>query len=409
MSHLHGLRNAAFNAAVIVAALGYFVDIYDLILFSVVRVPSLTSMGLLPEEITSQGLFLLNMQMAGTLIGGVLWGVLGDKKGRISTLFGSILLYSLANTLNAFVINVEQYAVLRFIAGIGLAGELGVGITLVSEVLPKDQRGYGTMIVAGIGVTGALLANLVAKLDWRTAYIVGGIMGLALLLLRIKVVESDMFSNVKNSHHKKGSLLQLISTPHLLKRFMLCILIGMPTWFVVGILVTLAPEFAKAHGITEKISGGDAIAWCYAGLAIGDFFSGWLSQVYKSRRKVMFQFLAFNAFCSIAYLLFPFNTALSLYWWIFVLGISVGFWAIFVTIAAEQFGTNLRATVATTVPNIARGSLNIISIAFAALIPMIGMKYSALCVGLACTIIAILSVIPLEETFGKDMNYVEVS
>ncbi|MBM4150636.1 MAG: MFS transporter [Ignavibacteria bacterium] len=409
MSHVNGLRNAALNVAVIVAALGYFVDIYDLILFSVVRVPSLASLGLLPEDITKQGLFLLNMQMAGTLIGGVLWGVLGDKKGRISTLFGSILLYSLANTANAFVTNVEQYAVLRFIAGIGLAGELGVGITLVSEVLPKDQRGYGTMIVAGIGVTGALLANMVAKLDWRTAYIVGGIMGLALLLLRIKVVESEMFSNVKSSDHKKGSLLQLLSSPHLLKRFLLCILIGMPTWFVVGILVTLAPEFAKAHGITDSISGGDAIAFCYAGLAIGDFLTGWLSQVYKSRRKVMFQFLAFNAFCSIGYLMFPFTSSVALYWWIFVLGISVGFWAIFVTIAAEQFGTNLRATVATTVPNIARGSLNLISVAFAALSPMIGMKYSALCVGIACTIIAILSVIPLEETFGKDMNYVEMS
>jgi MFS family permease len=334
---------------------------------------------------------------------------LGDKKGRISTLFGSILLYSLANTLNAFVTNVEQYAILRFIAGIGLAGELGVGITLVSEVLPKDQRGYGTMIVAGIGVTGALLANMVAKLDWRTAYIVGGIMGLLLLLLRIKVVESEMFSNVKSSEHKKGSLLQLLSTPHLLRRFLLCILIGMPTWFVVGILVTLAPEFAKAHGIQDSISGGDAIAFCYAGLAIGDFLTGWLSQVYKSRRKVMFQFLAFNAFCSIAYLLFPFTSSAALYWWIFVLGISVGFWAIFVTIAAEQFGTNLRATVATTVPNIARGSLNLISVAFASLAPVIGMKYSALCVGVACTLIAILSVIPLEETFGKDMDYVEIS
>lgn len=407
MSHIAGLRNSAMNAAVIVAALGYFVDIYDLILFSVVRVPSLASLGLLPEQITSQGLFLLNMQMAGTLIGGVFWGVLGDKKGRISTLFGSILLYSLANTLNAFVVSVEQYAILRFIAGIGLAGELGVGITLVSEVLPKDQRGYGTMIVAGIGVTGALLANMVAKLDWRTAYIVGGIMGLALLLLRIKVVESDMFSNVKKSDHKKGSLLQLLTTPHLLRRFILCILIGMPTWFVVGILVTLAPEFAKEHGITEKISGGDAIAFCYAGLAIGDFLSGWLSQVYKSRRKVMLQFLTFNAFCFIGYLTIPFSSAMMMYWWIFILGISVGFWAIFVTIAAEQFGTNLRATVATTVPNIARGSLNIISVAFAALIPMIGMKYAALCVGLACTAIAIISVLPLEETFGKDMNYVE--
>lgn len=394
------------NAAVIVAALGYFVDVYDLVLFSVVRTPSLVSLGLPQSEITSQGLHLLNMQMLGTLIGGLFWGILGDKKGRISTLFGSILLYSLANLANAFVQNIDQYAILRFIAGIGLAGELGVGITLVAEVMPRETRGYGTMVVAGVGVTGAILANLVAKTDWRIAYIVGGIMGMALLLLRIRVVESKMFSKVSTNKIARGNVMMILRSPALLKRFILCILIGMPTWFVVGILVTLAPEFAREKGL-QGITGGDAIAFCYGGLAIGDFLSGWLSQRYQSRRRVMREFVAFNGICAVGYLFLPFDSAFMLYGWIFLLGVSVGFWAIFVTIAAEQFGTNLRATVATTVPNIARGSLNLISAVFAALIPMMGIRFSALCVGLACTAISLFSINPLAETFGKDMDYVE--
>jgi len=321
-----------------------------------------------------------------------------------------ILLYSIANIANAFVQTVDQYAILRFIAGIGLAGELGVGITLVSEILPKETRGYGTMIVAGIGVTGAILANFVAKFDWRIAFFVGGIMGFSLLLLRIKVSESSMFSDMhaqKSSTIKKGSFVQLLSTPALLKKFLYCILIGMPTWFVVGILVTLAPEFAKQHGINSGITGGDAVAFCYAGLAIGDFLTGWLSQKYQSRKRVMMEFLVFNIICVFGYLLLPFTSVAIFYGWIFLLGISVGFWAIFVTIAAEQFGTNLRATVATTVPNIARGSLNIISLSFAALIPLLGMKFSALGIGIACTAIALLALIPLKETFAKDLNYTE--
>lgn len=406
----HQSKHIMFNAAVIVAALGYFVDIYDLLLFSVVRIPSLVALGIPSSEITSKGLLLLNVQMAGMLIGGIFWGILGDKKGRVSTLFGSILLYSIANIANAFVQTVDQYAILRFIAGIGLAGELGVGITLVSEILPKETRGYGTMIVAGIGVTGAILANFVAKFDWRIAFFVGGIMGFSLLLLRIKVSESSMFSDMhaqKSSTIKKGSFVQLLSTPALLKKFLYCILIGMPTWFVVGILVTLAPEFAKQHGIMSGITGGDAVAFCYAGLAIGDFLTGWLSQKYQSRKRVMMEFLVFNIICVFGYLLLPFTSVAIFYGWIFLLGISVGFWAIFVTIAAEQFGTNLRATVATTVPNIARGSLNIISLSFAALIPLLGMKFSALGIGIACTAIALLALIPLKETFAKDLNYTE--
>src|SRR5678815_49497 len=134
--------------AVIVAALGYFVDIYDLLIFGIVRADSLKSIGIAPDAQLGPTQLILNTQMIALLLGGILWGVLGDKRGRISVLFGSIILYSLANIANGFVHTVPQYAAARFLAGLGLAGELGGGITLVSESLDEKTRGHGTTIVA---------------------------------------------------------------------------------------------------------------------------------------------------------------------------------------------------------------------------------------------------------------------
>jgi len=355
-----------WNPAVIIASLGYFVDIYDLVLFSIVRKPSLMALGLAGPELLSKGLMLLNIQMFGMLIGGIFWGVLGDKKGRISILFGSIILYSIANIANGFVTSVEMYAVLRFFAGIGLAGELGAGITLVAEILPKETRGYGTMIIATIGIMGAILANFVAKeFDWATAYFIGGGLGIMLLILRIFVYESGMFAAVKEQPVERGNFLSLFTKWDKFRRYMHCILIGAPTWFIVGILVSLSPEFAEALGVQGKIDAGNAIAYCYAGLTLGDFASGMLSQYLRSRKKAMLTFLLLNCACIITYFQLHGVDAQVFYWFIAFVGFSSGYWAIFVTIAAEQFGTNLRATVATTVPNFARGSLNLISLTFA--------------------------------------------
>ncbi|RSK49455.1 MFS transporter [Hymenobacter rigui] len=404
------------SAIVVVAALGYFVDIYDLILFSIVRVASLKDLGITdPDQITNQGLYLINMQMTGMLLGGILWGVLGDKKGRLSVLFGSILIYSLANIANGFVQTIEQYAWLRLIAGIGLAGELGAGITLVSETLPKEKRGYGTMIVATVGVSGAMLAYWVGdKFGWRNAYFVGGGLGLALLALRVGVYESGMFEQAKKSEVERGNFFALFTNGPRLTRYLKCLLIGVPLWFVVGILITLTPEFGKALGITGPVTAGLGVFWCYFGLVFGDFASGTLSQLLRSRNRALQVFLVFCAVMVGVYLFGLRGASPTAFYAVcFVLGIAVGFWALFVTVAAEQFGTNLRATVATTAPNFARGSVVLLVPIFQYLAAALGQPGtpnrigSGAVVGGVSLLIAFWAVSTLPESFGKDLDYVE--
>ena len=404
-------KSTVFTAAVIVAALGYFVDIYDLILFSIVRVESLKDLGITAAtEVTNQGLFLINMQMGGMLVGGMLWGILGDKKGRLSVLFGSILLYSLANIANGFVQSVEQYAWLRLIAGIGLAGELGAGITLVSESLPKEKRGYGTMVVATVGVSGALLGYWVGhRWGWRNAYFVGGGLGLALLLLRVSVFESGMFRQVQaQAGVARGNFLSLFTNPARLGKYLRILLIGVPLWFVVGILITLAPEFGRALGLTGEVTAGLAVFWCYFGLVFGDFISGALSQLWHSRNKALQLFLVFCAVLVGVYLFGIKGASPTVFYAVcFVLGISVGFWALFVTVAAEQFGTNLRATVATTAPNFARGAVVGLVPAFKYLSGVLGFLAGAAALGALTLLVAFWAVSTLPESYGKDLDYVE--
>lgn len=393
---------------VIIAALGYFVDIYDLVLFSIVRVPSLKSMGLAGQELIDKGVFLLNMQMAGMLIGGIIWGVLGDKKGRLTIMFGSIFIYSVANLANGLATSLPVYAVLRFIAGIGLAGELGAGITLVSEVLHKSVRGYGTMIVASVGVSGAILANFVAKaFEWRNAFFIGGGLGLLLLVMRVSVAESGMFSEMKNQQVRSGNFLALFTDSGRFFRFANSILIGVPTWFVVGILITFSPEFAKALGTTGPVSAGNAVMFCYLGLVFGDFASGMLSQLLRSRKKVVFVFLALTVLGVAVYFLQGSVSPAGFYGVCAFLGFASGYWAIFVTIAAEQFGTNLRATVATTVPNFVRGMVVPITLLFQWARQQFGLEEGAVAVGILCLAVALCSLYRLEETFHKDLDYFE--
>ena len=398
-------------AIVLVAALGYFVDIYDLILFSIVRVASLKSLGVPDAQMLDTGVLLLNMQMGGMLLGGILWGILGDKKGRISVLFGSIFLYSLANILNGFVNSIELYALLRFIAGVGLAGELGAGITLVSEVMPKTKRGYGTMIVASIGVMGAVAAALIVELtEWRTSYFIGGGMGFAILILRFGVYESGMYNSIKEaSHVGKGEFIKLFTDKGRFLKYLYCILIGLPLWFVVGILITFSPEFGKSFGIVEPISAGKSIMFCYIGLVFGDIFSGTLSQVLKSRKKVLYIFLTATLACICIYLFLNSSSSFYFYAVCILMGIAVGYWVIFVTNASEQFGINMRSTVTTTVPNFIRGSVIPLTIVFQALKPALGIKYAAFGISVVSIIIAIWATSKLEETYGKDLDYTEIT
>ena len=395
---------------VIVAALGYFVDIYDLLLFSIIRVESLKSLGVPETNLLNDGVYLLSAQMGGLLVGGLLWGILGDKKGRISVLFGSILIYSLANIANGFVTTVEQYALLRFIAGVGLAGELGVGITLVAEILPKEIRGYGTSLVAGVGMLGAVLAYFVTEfVEWRTAYFIGGGMGLMLLFMRVRVFESGIFTKIKEKAISKGNFFQLFSSGKQFFKYLRCIMIGIPVWFVAGILMTFSPEFGQALNLDGPIEAGKAVMWEYIGLTIGDISSGVLSQYFGSRKKVVLLFILLASFLIVVYLFVPLHSTVIFYTLCVCLGFAAGYWALFVTIAAEQFGTNLRATVATTVPNFVRGSVIIITPLFVFFKDQFGILPGAGLVGLLAIITALLGLWKMEETFGKDLNFVEES
>jgi MFS family permease len=400
--------------AVIVAALGYFVDIYDLLLFSIVRKQSLTDLGIVGAEQMERGLLLLDLQMIGMLIGGILWGVLGDKKGRLSVLFGSIITYSIANLANAFVPTLEWYAVCRFIAGIGLAGELGVGITLVTEIMPKEKRGYATTIVASVGITGAVLAGVLAEyFSWRICYVIGGVLGLSLLALRIGVTESGMYKNQNTNTHSKGDFLALFKNGKRFVKYMRFILIGLPVWYIVGILITFSPELQKVAGIQGSITAGRAVLFCYAGLSLGDMLSGAISQWLKSRKAALYIFWTLSVLGSLLYYFLKDLTPTQFYVLSFFCGFTVGSWVIFMTVAAEQFGTNIRATVTTTVPNFVRGAVVPMTALFHFLQGWLtesgngNMLDAALLTGALVLGMAVWAISGLTETYGKDLDYIE--
>lgn len=393
---------------VLVAALGYMVDMYDLFLFSIVRVPSLKALNLSGESILEEGLMLLNLQMAGLLIGGVVWGILGDKKGRLSVLFGSILIYSIANIANGFVTNINQYAILRFIAGFGLAGELGAGITLVTEILHKKIRGYGTTLVATMGVLGALLAYVIAYLfDWRASYIIGGCLGLVLMVSRIKVFESGIFLRLKEKQVKRGNILMLFNNKTRLLKYVTSIVIGMPIWFVTGILITFSPEFGQAMGLDQPVDAGKAVLFTFGAQVAGNIVSGTLSQYFQSRKKVILIFMLLSFAFVVIMLLFPVQHITLFYLLCACLGFGSGYWTLFITVAAELFGSNLRATVATTVPNFVRGTIIPLTALFVLAKSSAGVLHGALIVGSATYAVALLALFYLEETFKKDLNYTE--
>lgn len=393
---------------VIVAALGYFVDIYDLVIFSIVRVESFRDIGIPEAQMRLDGEYVLNMQMGGLLIGGIFWGIIGDKYGRIKVLFGSILLYSLSNIANGFVNDIHSYAIIRFIAGIGLAGELGAGITLVSESMSKEKRGYGTMIVAGIGVLGAIAAYYVSEhFSWRHAYFVGGGIGLLLLILRVGTFESGMFKQTASKNISKGNIWMLFASRERFMRYLYCLLIGLPIWFVVGIFVTQAPEFGQALGAETMLSAGKGILFTYIGISVGDIIAGLLAQVTKSRKLAVFVFQLMIVTSSVLYLSSKGITEQQFHWLALFMGLAVGYWATFVTISSEQFGTNLRATVTTTAPNFVRGALIPSTLLFEYFVH----KFSILTAGyimiFLLTGVAMLALTQLKESFNKDLNYLE--
>ena len=405
-THTGTNKNVIF--IVIVASLGYFVDIYDLVIFSIVRIQSFKDIGIPESAMRTDGEYVLNMQMGGLLLGGIIWGIIGDKFGRIKVLFGSILLYSFANIANAFVYNIDSYAILRFIAGVGLAGELGAGITLVSESMHKNKRGYGTMLVAGIGVLGAIAAFYVAThFDWRHAYIVGGVIGLLLLFLRIGIFESGIYKKTVPKNIFKGKFSMLFSSRERFFRYIYCLLIGLPIWFVVGIFVTQAPEFGNALNAPETLSAGKGILFTYLGISLGDIVAGLLAQIIKSRRITVFLFQLLILISSSWYLSSTGISTEKFHWLCFFMGLGVGYWATFVTISSEQFGTNLRATVTTTAPNFVRGALIPSTFLFEFFVEKFNIITAGFIMIFGLSVIAIFALSQLRESFNKDLDYYE--
>jgi MFS family permease len=401
-----------FSLPVIVAALGYFVDIYDLLLFTIVKKPSMLAVGSTDLTLLADSTKVINWQMVGLLLGGIIWGVLGDKKGRLSVLFGSIILYSTANFITGFIETVDQYAWCRFVAGIGLAGELGAGITLVSEMLPKEKRGLGTSMVAGIGLSGAVVAYFTFQFtgDWRLCYKIGGILGILLLFLRISVVESGMFKMIKQTNVSRGNFFMFFTDANRFKKYLLAILIGLPTWYVIGILVNQSDRFAKAMFGSTTLDSGRSIMFAYIGISIGDIAIGLVSQYFKSRKMALLIFYILCICCLFIFFSAFNNSDGAMYFICAALGFSTGFWAIFITMGAEQFGTNLRATAATTIPNMVRGALPLINLMFLDLFqrnfhwPIIK---SGIITGTIVMAITLVAYYFTKETFHKDLNYVE--
>ncbi len=400
-------RNLLFSAPVIVATLGYFIDVYDLLLFNIVRVPSLKTLGLSDAQVSVSGAYIYNWQQAGLLIGGFLWGVLGDRLGRKSVLFASILTYSIANILCGFVKDVETYSLLRFVAGIGLAGELGAGITLIAEILPKEIRGLGAALVAGVGLAGAIAAYFTVSLtDWRSAYFIGGGMGIILLALRLRVLESHLFTRAAQADGKRGQWWTLLTRKDRLVRYLRCMGIALPTYLVIGIYATFGNEIAEALGITG-VAAASCVLYTYIGIVSGDLFSGVLSHWLRSRRKAIGAMMGTTLLVTAILLSGWLQTAGQLYACYAVLGFSIGYIAMFLTTTAEQFGTDLRATVTTSVANNVRATVLITLPVFQLLKPYTGTVQAAALIGTACFAVAFISLLKMEETFGKNLDFRE--
>lgn len=392
---------------VLVAALGYFVDVYDLILFNIVRVPSLLDLGLNEAEVSRIGARIYNWQQAGLLLGGFVWGIWGDKLGRRSVLFGSILTYSLANVACGFVTDTDWYAGLRFVAGFGLAGELGAGITLIAELLPKELRGYGASVVASVGLMGAIAAFFTVSLtDWRIAYYTGGGLGLLLLGLRFNFLESALFTAQKSTTLARGQWWRIFNSARRLVRYLRCMGIALPTYLVIGIYATFGNEFGKALGI-EGVQAGQCVLFTYIGTVVGDFFSGFLSQGLRSRKKAIGLMLGMTLVGCLWLLLGGIDSPAQLYACYAWLGFSIGYIALFLTTTAEQFGTNLRATVTTSVANNVRATVLLTLPLYQWLKPGEGVLSAGMVVGVLCFGLAFLALWPVEETYGKDLDFVE--
>ncbi|HLO43325.1 MAG TPA: MFS transporter [Leadbetterella sp.] len=396
--------------AIIASALGFFVDLYDIMILSVVRKPSLLAMGVPEAELLSKGVWLINIQMVGMLLGGFIWGVIGDKMGRLSVLFGSIILYSTATFANAYAPNFEIYLLLRFLAGVGLAGELGAAITLVTEQMPQKFRGIGPAIIGGCGMLGAIFGAFIGgKYSWEFTYQLGGGLGFVLLILRLGVLESGLFNEMKGKTSNRGDLRLLFKNKDYIKKYISICVLGFPVWYVNGVVMTFTPEIAKAWGMNEIPSVSTVVIYYFIGLTFGDLTGGFVSQYFQSRKKAIRLYLSMYALAAVVFFVIGNTSTLIYNSLILFLGFCVGYSIVLLTLAAEQYGTNIRATVTTSSLNILRATVIPQTLLFEFLNPYIGTVNSAMVVGVIAILLAFWGLSNLEETFHKDLNYMEES
>jgi MFS family permease len=400
--------HSPFNIAVLAAGLGFFVDAFDLFLFNVYRIPSLKELGLSGVELTRAGEKLLSIQMAGMMLGGILTGMIADRRGRVTALFGSIVLYSLANIANAWVQDVDSYALVRFLAGVGLAGELGAGVTLVGESMSIERRGYGTILVATLGALGAVTAGLAGDfLPWRQAFLVAGMAGFLLLFLRVSAMETQLFRSSRELVQKRGSFTLLFSNRRRALKYLACILMGVPIWYSVGLLITLTPELAQEHGIS-----GIKLSTCFilfqVGIAAGDLSSGILSQWLRTRKRVLLGYMGFGVLATVLHYLRIYQSA-GIETTSFLIGLGCGYLSVFVTSTSEQFGTNLRVTVTATVTNFMRGAVTLLIPLHQSLERGVGLSLTEglILTGLIVWALALASAVWLQETYGRSLEFEE--
>ncbi len=395
--------------AIVASSMGFFVDLYDIIIVSVLRRSSLLDLGIAEADLQAKGVLLLNTQMAGMLLGGFLWGMLGDKKGRLSVLFGSIALYSITTFLHAYAPNYEVYLLLRFLAGIGLAGELGAAVTLVSEQMPPKWRGMGPAIIGSFGMLGAVAgAYIGGHYSWQFTYQLGGGMGLVLLLLRLGVMESGLYRNLQGAQVRQGDLWLVLRDRKQLLKYCAIILMGFPGWFVNGVVMTFTPEIAAGMGMQEIPSVSMVFTVFFLGFTFGDFSCGLVSQWLQSRKKAIFRYLSAFTLLMITYFAIGYRSVQIYYTLFFLMGISVGYTIVLITNGAEMFGTNIRSLVTTSSLNLLRASVIPQATLFNLLTHSMGAAKAAALVGILSVAIAFWAYTQLEETFHKDLNYVDV-
>ena len=391
---------------VLVVALGYFIDAYDLLIFSAVRKVSLMDLGVAETDTLNIGISLLNFQLIGLMIGGVLWGILADKFGRKTILFSSILIYSISNIANSYISSVDMYYWLRFIAGIGLAGELGVGISLITENIAKERRTVSTTVVSFFGMLGAATGGWLGSVfHWQTCFLIGGFAGFLLLLLRLNVEESHMYLGIKDSKVKKGNILLILKNPKSLITYFFCTLAGSSSFLFIGMFIQSTPEFGKIFNIS--VTAGVALVWYYVGASISEVIAGILSKLLKERKAPIYIFYAISLLAIVIFCVHTPSSPRIYYIHCSLLGFGLGWWSMLITLSAELFGVNTRATAATSIPTFARAWNIPFTSVFKNNIPKLGILNSAFAVGVIVIALAIISATTIKETFENEANFIE--